>query len=74
MLRRLDVPEARVGQVDGEYCPGEFSINVGGRAKVVGSAQRVTGTGALFSTVVQVVVGDTDLPFDVDDWARAHPT
>jgi octanoyl-[GcvH]:protein N-octanoyltransferase len=50
--------DARVGQVEGEYCPGEFSVNVGGRVKVVGSAQRITGTGALFSTVVQTVVGE----------------
>ncbi|MEV6235386.1 hypothetical protein [Lentzea sp. NPDC051838] len=50
--------DARVGEVDGEYCPGEYSINVGGVAKVVGSAQRVTSTGSLFSTVVQVDVSD----------------
>jgi octanoyl-[GcvH]:protein N-octanoyltransferase len=31
---------------------------VGGRAKIIGSAQRVTGTGALFSSVVQVTVPD----------------
>lgn len=50
--------DARVGEVDGEYCPGEYSINVGGTTKVVGSAQRVTATGSLFSTVVQVAVSD----------------
>ncbi|MDX8035400.1 hypothetical protein SK803_34765 [Lentzea sp. BCCO 10_0856] len=58
VLRELGDVDARVGEVDGEYCPGEFSINVGGTAKVVGSAQRVTATGSLFSTVVQVVVSD----------------
>ncbi len=58
VLRDLGDVDARVGEVDGEYCPGEFSINVGGVAKVVGSAQRVTATGSLFSTVVQVVVSD----------------
>jgi lipoate-protein ligase A len=57
VLRSLGV-DARVGEVDGEYCPGEFSINVGGRFKVVGSAQRITPTGALFSTVVQVGLSD----------------
>jgi len=57
VLRALGI-DARVGEVEGEYCPGEYSINVGGRAKIVGSAQRVTGTGALFSTVVQVAVVD----------------
>ncbi len=58
VLRGLGDIDARVGEVDGEYCPGEFSVNVGGRTKVVGSAQRVTVTGSLFSTVVQVTVSD----------------
>ncbi|WP_456695130.1 lipoyl protein ligase domain-containing protein [Aeromicrobium sp. P5_D10] len=56
VLRSLGDIDAQVGPVDGEYCPGEFSINVAGRTKVVGSAQRITGTGSLFSTVVQVAV------------------
>ena len=34
--------------------PGEFSINVAGEAKVLGSAQRIAAGAALFSTVVQV--------------------
>ena len=58
VLRALGDVDARVGEVEGEYCPGEFSVNIGGQAKVIGSAQRITGTGALFSTVVQVVVPD----------------
>ncbi|MEU7474643.1 hypothetical protein AB0A63_01580 [Lentzea sp. NPDC042327] len=58
VLRGLGDVDARVGEVDGEYCPGEYSINVAGTAKVVGSAQRVTATGSLFSTVVQVAVSD----------------
>jgi octanoyl-[GcvH]:protein N-octanoyltransferase len=58
VLRQLEDLDARVGEVEGEYCPGEYSVNVGGRAKVIGSAQRITRTGALFSTVVQVVVSD----------------
>lgn len=58
VLRALGDVDARVGEVNGEYCPGEYSINVGGVAKVVGSAQRVTSTGSLFSTVVQVAVSD----------------
>jgi octanoyl-[GcvH]:protein N-octanoyltransferase len=58
VLRGLGDIDARVGEVDGEYCPGEYSVNVGGVAKVVGSAQRVTATGSLFSTVVQVGVSD----------------
>jgi octanoyl-[GcvH]:protein N-octanoyltransferase len=58
VLRGLGDIDARVGEVDGEYCPGEYSVNVGGLVKVIGSAQRVTATGSLFSTVVQVVVSD----------------
>lgn len=57
VLRDLGA-DARVGEVEGEYCPGEYSVNVAGTAKVVGSAQRIAGTGALFSTVVQVAVSD----------------
>jgi lipoate-protein ligase A len=52
-LRALDV-DARVGPVPGEYCPGEFSMNAGGVAKLVGTAQRVTRYGYLFSAVVLV--------------------
>ena len=61
-LGRLGVPEIRVGEVPNEYCPGEFSVNVSGRTKVIGSAQRVTNRGSLFSTVVQV-----ELSADVRD-------
>jgi octanoyl-[GcvH]:protein N-octanoyltransferase len=39
-LRVLGV-DARVGAVDGEYCPGEFSVNAGGRVKLAGVAQRL---------------------------------
>jgi octanoyl-[GcvH]:protein N-octanoyltransferase len=42
VIRSLGDVDARVGEVEGEYCPGEFSVNVGGR----------------FSTVVQAVLGD----------------
>lgn len=45
--------DARIGPVAGEYCPGEYSINAAGM-KIVGSAQRVTRDGWLFSTVIQV--------------------
>lgn len=58
VLRGLGDIDARVGEVDGEYCPGEFSVNVAGVAKVIGSAQRVTSTGSLFSTVIQVTVSE----------------
>lgn len=46
--------DVRIGELDGEYCPGEHSLNVAGRFKVVGSAQRITRDGWLFSTTVQV--------------------
>src|SRR5690606_17085224 len=35
-------------------CPGEFSINVAGRVKVAGVAQRVSGRAWVVSTVLQV--------------------
>jgi octanoyl-[GcvH]:protein N-octanoyltransferase len=53
LLRSLGL-DARIGELDGEYCPGEHSINIGGRYKIVGSAQRVTQDVSLFSTVFQV--------------------
>lgn len=56
-LRGLGL-DARLGEIPGEYCPGEHSINVGGRIKAVGTAQRVTNTGWLFSS--SVVVTDPD--------------
>lgn len=46
--------DARIGQLAGEYCPGEFSVNAAGATKIVGSAQRITRDGWLFSTVIQV--------------------
>ncbi len=33
--------DARVGEVKGEYCPGRYSINIGGRWKVMGVGQRL---------------------------------
>ena len=33
--------DARVGEVQGEYCPGRYSINLGGRWKVMGVGQRL---------------------------------
>ena len=52
-LRALGV-DARVGRVPGEYCPGDHSVNAGGRTKLVGTAQRITRYGYLFSAVVLV--------------------
>jgi octanoyl-[GcvH]:protein N-octanoyltransferase len=52
--------DARIGQLAGEYCPGEYSVNVGGRVKVVGIAQRMVRHGALTSAIV-VVGGGAEL-------------
>jgi octanoyl-[GcvH]:protein N-octanoyltransferase len=52
-LRALGV-DARPGAVPGEYCPGEFSVNARGATKLIGTAQRLTRHGYLFSVVVLV--------------------
>ena len=52
-LRRLGL-DARVGEVAGEYCPGEFSVNLGGRVKVMGVGQRVIRGGAHVGGVLTV--------------------
>ena len=56
-LRRLGL-DARIGELDGEYCPGEFSVHVGGRMKVMGVGQRVIRGAAHVGGVV--TVADTD--------------
>lgn len=48
--------DARVGEVPGEYCPGEHSVNAGGRTKVMGVGQRVVLRAAHVGGVI--VVGD----------------
>jgi octanoyl-[GcvH]:protein N-octanoyltransferase len=50
-LRRLGI-EARVGEVAGEYCPGDYSVNAGGRTKLAGIGQRVIKGGAHLGGVV----------------------
>jgi lipoate-protein ligase A len=50
--------DARVGEIPGEYCPGEFSVNAGGTLKLAGIAQRVTSRAALVSAVVVIAAGD----------------
>lgn len=52
-LRRLGI-DARVGEVAGEYCPGEFSVNARGRVKVIGAAERIVRGSWLHSSVVVV--------------------
>ena len=52
-LRGLGL-DARVGEVPGEYCPGEHSVNIGGRVKVMGVGQRVIRGGAHVGGVLTV--------------------
>ncbi|MBM9468425.1 lipoate--protein ligase family protein [Nakamurella leprariae] len=52
-LRALGV-DAQVGAVPGEYCPGDWSVNDGAGHKLLGTAQRLTRAGWLFSSVVTV--------------------
>jgi octanoyl-[GcvH]:protein N-octanoyltransferase len=44
--------DARVGEVPGEYCPGDYSVNSGGRVKLVGIGQRIVSGGAHVGGVV----------------------
>jgi len=44
--------DARIGELAGEYCPGPHSVNVGGRVKVAGIAQRMVRHGAATSAIV----------------------
>ena len=53
---RLGV-DARVGEVPGEYCPGEYSVNAGGRIKLMGVGQRVIRGAAHVGGVI--VVGNS---------------
>ena len=55
-LRSLGV-DARVGEVQGEYCPGRYSVNARGEAKLAGIGQRVVAGGS-HTGVVLVVSGE----------------
>jgi lipoate-protein ligase A len=46
--------DARIGEVPGEYCPGEYSVNIAGRVKVMGVGQRVIRGGAHVGGVLTV--------------------
>jgi lipoate-protein ligase A len=46
--------DLRVGEIPGEYCPGDHSISIAGERKVAGIAQRVVKGAALVSTVLVV--------------------
>ncbi len=46
--------DARVGAVPGEYCPGDYSVNAGGRIKLAGLAQRVVKHGFHMGAVLSI--------------------
>jgi lipoate-protein ligase A len=46
--------DARVGAVPGEYCPGDYSVNVGGRRKLMGVGQRIVRGAAHVGGVIVV--------------------
>ena len=50
--------DARVGEIPGEYCPGAWSVNAGGRTKLVGIGQRLIAGAAHRGAVV--VVGGSE--------------
>ena len=50
--------DARLGEVPGEYCPGEYSINVAGHHKVMGTGQRIIGRAAHVGGVIVIHGGD----------------
>ena len=56
-IRALGV-DARVGEVAGEYCPGEHSVNARGQTKIAGLGQRLISGAAHLGAVI--VVGGSD--------------
>lgn len=50
--------DARIGEIPGEYCPGQWSVNVGGRVKVMGVGQRLVRRAAHVGGVVVVDDGE----------------
>ena len=61
-FRSLGV-DARIGEVPGEYCPGEHSVNARGAVKLMGVGQRIVSGAAHVGGVV--VVGDSSRVRDV---------
>jgi octanoyl-[GcvH]:protein N-octanoyltransferase len=55
-LRRLGI-DARVGEVPGEYCPGDYSVNARGRTKIAGIGQRVVKGAAHLGGVIVATGG-----------------
>ena len=50
--------DARIGEIEGEYCPGEHSVNARGETKLMGLGQRVIKDGAYVGGVVVVAGAD----------------
>jgi octanoyl-[GcvH]:protein N-octanoyltransferase len=61
--------DARVGEVPGEYCPGAFSVNAGGKVKLAGIGQRMIKGAAHVGFVI--VVNGSDLIREVLEPAYA---
>jgi octanoyl-[GcvH]:protein N-octanoyltransferase len=49
--------DARVGEVEGEYCPGDYSVNAGGKRKLMGVGQRIVSGAAHVGGVLVVADG-----------------
>lgn len=56
MLRTMAV-DARLGPVDREYCPGQYSVNARGKVKLIGTSQRAARGARLISGVL--LLGNT---------------
>ena len=50
--------DARVGAIEGEYCPGSYSVNGEGRIKLAGVAQRIGRCGYHLGAVISVTASD----------------
>jgi lipoate-protein ligase A len=50
--------DAHIGEIPGEYCPGQWSVNVGGKVKVMGVGQRLVRQAAHVGGVVVVDHGE----------------
>jgi octanoyl-[GcvH]:protein N-octanoyltransferase len=56
-FRNLEI-DARIGELPGEYCPGEHSVNARGRTKLMGVGQRVIDGAAHVGGVIVVSGAD----------------
>jgi octanoyl-[GcvH]:protein N-octanoyltransferase len=50
--------DVHVGELAGEYCPGDYSLHLEGRVKVVGIAQRVSRRASYTEGMIVVTGGD----------------